>query len=303
MKIVIDKDISEIQLLQEAYEKNRPSYKVIAVENGETFVYGKQLTFNEARNAVFDLAFDPQFNAEVALVSEKGDETIWESSGKSIVTEGVLDSIKGAAKGALEKLKGAWNITKQLTSQFSKDMLNKWRNAHYFTKDGQITGLGYKVMTGQAKNTVPAETDDKTGDITQVWEVAKSNVANALKKQGFTITGEIEGFVKNDKEPIQLTTSVEDKDGNEQKLMLTQDGGIANGTGGNAQNTDSSKNDGNANGGGDNGSGNNSGANTQAITPEQATKNPKAALGNLATRVANLEQEVGIAAESWNFNN
>ena len=45
--------------------------------------------------------------------------------------KGFWDKVKGAAKGALDKLKGAWNITKQLTGQFSKDMLNKWRNAHY----------------------------------------------------------------------------------------------------------------------------------------------------------------------------
>lgn len=241
MRLVIDKDISEIQLLQEAYERSRPSYTVMAVENGEKFVYGKKLTFNEARETLYDLAFDPLFGNEVdaeivEVVSESSPRTIWASDQKTIVKEsamfeadgkdgekkqGLWDKVKGAAKGALDKLKGAWNITKQLTGQFSKDMLNKWRNAHYFTKDGQITGLGYKVMTGQAKNTVPAETDDKTGDITKVWEVAKSNVTNALKKQGFTINGDIEAFVKNDKDPIQMTASVTDKDGNEQKLMMT----------------------------------------------------------------------------------
>ena len=207
MRIVIDKDISEIQLLNEAYKKSKPTYKVMAVENGEKFVYGKELSFNEARNSIFDLAFDPMFgniDAEIVeVVSESDQRTIWSSDSKTIVKEstmfeadnnngggekkGFWNKVKGAAKGALEKLKGAWNVTKQITGQFSKDMLNKWRNAHYFTKDGQITGLGYKVMTGQAKNTVPAETDDKTGDITKVWEVVKSNVTSALKKQGFTI--------------------------------------------------------------------------------------------------------------------
>ena len=101
--------------------------------------------------------------------------------------KGFWDKVKGAAKGALDKLKGAWNVTKQLTGQFSKDMLNKWRNASYFTKDGKITGLGYKVMTGKAKNTVPVDTDDKTGDITKVWDVVKSNVSQGLKKQGMTV--------------------------------------------------------------------------------------------------------------------
>ena len=65
MRLVIDKDISEIQLLQEAYEKSRPSYTVMAVENGEKFVYGQKLTFNEARETIYDLAFDPLFGNEV----------------------------------------------------------------------------------------------------------------------------------------------------------------------------------------------------------------------------------------------
>ena len=68
------------------------------------------------------------------------------------------------------------------------------------------------------------------------------------------------------------------------------------------QNGDAKPEGGEGKGGGDQG-GNGSPANTQQITPDQAQKNPKAALGNLATRVANLEKEVGIAAEStWNFN-
>lgn len=281
MRLVIDKDISEIKLLHESWEKSRPTYKVLAIENGEKFVYGKQLRFNEAINAVHDVAWDVNFNdcqSEIVEVLGESEHVIWSSDPKVQVCEsmmvseaaqkkapskkvppkknnaknasartkvakpGLWDKIKGAAGKALEKLKGAWNITKQLTGQFSKDMLNKWRNAHYFTKDGQITGLGYKVMTGQAKNTVPAETDDKTGDITKVWEVAKSNIINALKKQGFKLNGDIEAFVKNDKDPIQMTASVTDKDGNEQKLMMTQDGGISNGTGGNAENTDGSQN-------------------------------------------------------------
>ena len=243
MRIIIDKDISEIHLLNESYRKTMPTYKVVALENGEKFVYGKELAFTEATATVCDLAFDPSFGkdceAEIMAVVGESETPIWSSSQDLMVEAkkaapakknagdgggsgggGLWDKIKGAAKGALDKLKGAWNITKAMTSQFSKDMLNKWRNAHYFTKDGQITGLGYKVMTGQAKNIVPAETDDKTGDITKVWEVAKSNVANALKKQGFTLNGEVEAFVKNDKEPILFTVSATNKDGDEMKLML-----------------------------------------------------------------------------------
>jgi len=279
MRLIIDKDYPEIQLLQEAYEKQRTSYKVLAVENGEKFVYGKKLTFNEARETIYDLAFDPLFGNEVdaeivEVVSESSSRTIWASDQKTIVKEsamfeadgnngeekkGLWDKVKGAAKGALEKLKGAWNITKQLTGQFSKDMLNKWRNAHYFTKEGKITGLGYKVMTGQAKNTVPAETDDKTGDITKVWEVVKSNVASVVKKAGFTINGEISAIVKNDKDPITMSAEVTNKDGDSYTLEFDQDGNDINGSGGTSAEPGNGGNNGgnNANGGGDNGGGNN----------------------------------------------
>ena len=52
MRIVIDKDVSEIQLLNEAYLKTKPKYKVIAVENGEKFVYGKELLLKEVSTAI-----------------------------------------------------------------------------------------------------------------------------------------------------------------------------------------------------------------------------------------------------------
>ena len=95
MRLVIDKDISEIQLLQEAYEKSRPSYTVMAVENGEKFVYGKKLTFNEARETICDLAFDPLFGNDVdaeivEVVSESSPRTIWASDQKTIVKESAM---------------------------------------------------------------------------------------------------------------------------------------------------------------------------------------------------------------------
>ena len=95
MRIVIDKDISEIQLLNEAYKKSKPTYKVMAVENGEKFVYGKELSFNEARESIFDLAFDPMFGNEidaeiVEVVSESDQRTIWASDSKTIVKESTM---------------------------------------------------------------------------------------------------------------------------------------------------------------------------------------------------------------------
>ena len=316
MRIVIDKDISEIQLLQEAYEKGKPSYKVLAVENGETFVYGTKLrNIKEAVNAIYDIAWDENFNdcqSEIVEVFGESEHVIWSSDPKVQVCESVLvseaedgekkglwDKIKGGAKKALDGLKKGLNIVGAMTKQFSKDMLNKWRNAGYFTKQGEITGLGYKVMTGQAKNTVPVETDDKTSDIAQVWKIAQSNVVNALKAQGFKVNGEIKAIVEKDKDPITMSANVVDKDGNESTFQLDQQGNTVGGKGINADNpapgSPAAKAKAEQNGGNN--------VNTQQITPDQAQKNPKAALGNLATRVANLEKEVGIAAESWNFNN
>ena len=58
MRLVIDKDISEIQVLNESWKRSKPTYKVLAVENGEKFVYGKGLTFKEAKDTLFELAVD-----------------------------------------------------------------------------------------------------------------------------------------------------------------------------------------------------------------------------------------------------
>lgn len=80
--------------------------------------------------------------------------------------KGFFAKFGGAAKKALSGLEKAFNFIGTLTKNFSKDMLTKWRNAGYFTKQGEITGIGYKVMTGQAKNTVPVDTEDKSSDIT-----------------------------------------------------------------------------------------------------------------------------------------
>lgn len=346
MRIVIDKDVSEIQLLQESYEKSKPSYKVLAVENGEKFVYGTKIrNINEAVDAVYDIAWDENFNdcqSEIVEVFGESEHVIWSSDPKVQVCESVLfveagdnkdgstankdaktgqnqkgffgklkDAAGKAAAGAKKALQGlakGLNIVGAMTKQFSKDALKKWREGGLFNKEGRITGLGYKVMTGQVKNTIPVDTGNKNDDITQAWKVAQSNAMNALKKQGYTVNGEVKAIVKTDKDPITLSADVTDKDGNAQTIEFNQDGTMVDGGAQNAQNGGEGAN---ANGGGNNAAGANGkdgggagGANTQQITPDQAQKNPKAALGNLATRVANLEREVGIAAESkWNYNN
>ena len=340
MRIEIDKDISEIQLLQESWEKSKPTYKVVAVNETDRFVYAKGLkSINEAVDAVYEAAWDGAFDdchKEIVEIVGESEKTIFSSDDKVQVCESVLfseagnqkkagnaakkdaktgqnqpgmwDKIKGAAgkladgaKKALSGLAKGLDIVGAMTKQFSKDMLKKWREAGYFNKEGRITGLGYKVMTGQVKNTVPVDTgNDKQADISKAWEIAKSNVMNQCKKNGLTVNGEVSAVVKNDKDPITLTVNTTDKDGNESTLELNQDGTSVDGAGQNAENPEGGGNGGEG-GGADASAG--GGANTQQITPEQAAKNPKAALGNLATRVANLEKEVGIAAESWNFNN
>jgi hypothetical protein len=86
-------------------------------------------------------------------------------------------------------MKTGWNAISSLTKNFSKDMLSKWRDAHYFTKDGLITGLGFKVMSGQAKNTVEVDVNGKGKErnLKEAWNIVKSDVIAALKKQGITV--------------------------------------------------------------------------------------------------------------------
>ena len=335
MRLVIDKDVSEVQLLQESWEKSKPTYKVVAVNEKDNFVYAKGLkSIHEAVDAVYDVAWDGNYDdchkqivevigesekvifstnekvqvCESVLFTEADDKKAGDTANKDAKTgqnqKGFFGKLKDAAgkvaagaKKALQGLAKGLNIVGAMTKQFSKDALKKWREGGLFNKEGRITGLGYKVMTGQVKNTIPVDTGNKNDDITQAWKVAQSNAVNALKKQGYTVNGEVKAIVKSDKDPITLTADVTDKDGNAQTIEFNQDGTMVDGDAQNAQNGGEG---GNANGGGNNGGGN---ANTKQITPDQAQKNPKAALGNLATRVAKLEQEVGIAAESWNFNN
>ena len=228
MRLVIDKDISEVKLLQESWEKSKPTYKVVAVNEADRFVYAKGLkSINEAVDAVYEAAWDGAFDdchKEIVEIVGESEKTIFSSDDKVQVCESVIfseaaapkkggnaqkgggknaakddktgqnkpglwDKIKGAAgkladgaKKALDGLKKGLNIVGAMTKQFSKDMLKKWREAGYFNKDGRITGLGYKVMTGQVKNTVPVDTgNDKAADIAQAWKIAQSNVQNACK--------------------------------------------------------------------------------------------------------------------------
>ena len=159
MRIVIDKDYQDIQLLNEAYEKKLPTYKVLAVESdGEKFVYGKGLLLNEVSNALESLAEDGAFKGCKAEVVEcsfdgKSSKTVWASDEKTVVEE---STIIGEGKGwdafvAKMKKIGAGIATlfadNPITKYF-KDKITEWKKNNYITNDNELTGLGYKIATG-----------------------------------------------------------------------------------------------------------------------------------------------------------
>lgn len=301
MRLVIDKDFDQIQTFNESWAKSRPTYKVKAVSAEDKFVYAKDLkTITEAKNAVLDLAWDSVFEdcvAEIDVVSEGKEMPVWSSDGKVVVTEGAFGdffkSLGDGMKKALNSLGKAFKNVKDGIAKMGNEALNALRGASYITKDNKMTGVGYKAMTGQMK---VADADKK--NLENYWNVLTTGVKNVLDatKQYQPIdVKKVKGIIMNsDKDPINLTADVVAVEDNQpQTLMLTQDGDAKPEPkeGGNGENA-----------GGEEQAGN---ANTKPITPDQAQKNPKAALGNLATRVANLEKQVGIAESStqWNYNN
>lgn len=339
MRLVIDKDFNERTLLQESYDKKMPTYVVKAVNKLDKFVYAKGLkSVNEAVDAAYDLAYDSTFDdcsAEIVEVVEGKENVIWTYE-SGLITEAASTSAtgksngsgkgknKGAGEGgfwsklganakkALDGLKKGISVVGEITKQFSKDMLKKWREAGYFNKQGYITGLGYKVMNGEVKNTIPVDTgDDKTQDIAKVWESAKSNVVQGLKKQGMTVNGEIDAIVKNDKDAILLSANVTTKDGDDQTLTLDQDGNIVDGDG---SSVDAAQGDeGNGIGSGNNPSGGSTAL--SGATPEQINKvvdkNPTAAVKTIGQQVAQNTKDIeelkkgNVMSESttkWNFN-
>ena len=84
MRIVIDKDVSEIQKMNESWSKDRPSYKVLAVNKHDKFVYAKDLKrINEAARAMSDMLHEEAFSdchPEVYEVRHAGERMIWSSS-------------------------------------------------------------------------------------------------------------------------------------------------------------------------------------------------------------------------------
>lgn len=313
MRIVIDKDFNQRTLLQESYEKTKPTYKVCATNSEDRFVYATNLkNINEAVDATYDLAFDPIFDDckyEICECLNGKEREVWTSDGGILIKEsdeegGFWSKLGNAAKKALDGLKKGINVVGAMTKQFSKDMLKKWREAGYFNKQGYITGLGYKVMTGQVKNTIPVDTgSDKTQDISNVWRAAQSNVVQALKKQGMTPIGNITAIVKNDKDAILLTADVQTKDGDEETLTFDQDGQTVDGNG---AAVDPTKGGGNTGGNvGGNTGGNTGSGNTGGNVGGGMTNDEKKGVQSIVKRVDAIEQALrnnDILEESWSFN-
>lgn len=171
MRIVIDKDVSEIQKINESWKKDRPTYKVLAVNKYDKFVYAKELnTFKEATDAAYGAYNDAAFSdCRLEMVeSFKGkDCTIWSSDSKVVVSESVLFNEKFFGKdgtlskffgGAAEKMKSALNGFKkafgnmaEITKNFAKDKLDKFRRSKCTNDKNQMTGYGFKVASGKVK--------------------------------------------------------------------------------------------------------------------------------------------------------
>ena len=92
MRIVIDKDFNQRALLQESYEKAKPTYKVCATNSEDRFIYATNLkNINEAVDATYDLAFDPIFDDckyEICECSNGKEREVWTSDGGILIKEG-----------------------------------------------------------------------------------------------------------------------------------------------------------------------------------------------------------------------
>ena len=331
MRLVIDKDVSDIQLLQEAYEKGLPTYKVLAVESdGEKFVYGKGLVVQEVSKAVSALVDDENFkDCKVEVVECSGDgkesKTVWASDEKTVVSESTVFN-----EGWLDAMKKMWKgVGEWLNNKFGK-FFDKWKQAKYVTDNWELTGLGYKIANGDVKPEEGEKKDDnnketpKEGEaapvneadanaqlqasLKKILDVKKTQCQKALQTMGIKVQpGDIQGIPVNDSQPVNFQVKVSGENGDEY-LMMTQKGDLAQGDGkGNVDKGTVVK--------------------PEEVTPDkvkemvdvptdgetptdgEGEKNGEAAAGDLETRVSNIEQalrEKKILTEStmnWNFNN
>ena len=176
MRIVIDKDVSEIQLLNEAYKRSNKRYKVLAVENGEKFVYGKGLLLNEVSSALEKLSEDDMFkgcSANVVECSKDGrkENIIWDSDSRTMVSESTMysEGWKEAwhkfADGAKRAAAALGDIFKNNPiTKFFKDKIEEWKKNNYITNDNELTGLGYKIAVGEVKPPQPKPVTEAEAD-------------------------------------------------------------------------------------------------------------------------------------------
>ena len=291
MRIVIDKDIPEIQLLQESWEKSKPTYKVVAVNECDRFVYAKDLKkIDEATDSALDMAWDKTFedcSAQIVETKNGKDATIWSSDGKIVVSEGVFgDLVKGLGdkmKQALNGLSKAFKKVKDGIAKLGNEVLNGLRGADYINKNNDMTGVGYKAMTKQM--TVD---ENEVKNLKEYWKVLCTGVKQVVdqtKQYQPVDVKKIKGVIMNsDKDPIQLKVDVVTAEGGEpQSLLLTQNGDAKPEAG-------EGKGDGDDAAGNGDGAGNPGGAKPLAgVTPEQARKaatdNPEQVVPTLAQQV------------------
>lgn len=131
MRIVIDKDVSEIQKINESWKKDRPTFKVLAVNKYDKFVYAKDLKrVYEAVSAVSDMLHEEAFydcQPEVYEVRQAGERMIW--SFQQTINESSNDLVEeGLPFGDFFKKLGT-----KLT-QFGQNTLNAWRKSSYINK-------------------------------------------------------------------------------------------------------------------------------------------------------------------------
>lgn len=259
MRIELDKDISEIKLLQESWEKSKPSFKVVAVNECDRFVYAKDLkTINEATDAVYAAYNDNTFSdCSIEIVgSAMGEEgTIWSSDDKALVSEstrfdekffgkdGALAKFFGGAaskmKAAFDGFKKAWGNMAEITKNFAKDKLDKFRRSKCINDKNQMTGYGFKVAQGTVKPVIGTKDGEQTDatkgelnelatDMHKMWDAIDSKTKQNLQQtKQFKSIDKVDGMVKSDKEPVQIAVNATTNEGQKVDLLLTQDGDSA----------------------------------------------------------------------------
>lgn len=234
MRIVIDKDVSEIQQMNESWKKDRPTYKVLAVNESDKFVCAKGLkTVNEAVNSVYDIKMQSIFDdchPEVYEVTSKGQELLW-SGRPEIVSEAGENNKKNATASDKEKVmsknKAGWfGKFVDWTKGLGGDIARRIMGANYMTKTGDMTGMGYMIASGQ-KKTNDKELQDALENILAQYKKAVAQKVNSTKEYNPVNVDDVEIEVKGDNKPVSSKVNVETKDGKQFVVQVNQENGIS----------------------------------------------------------------------------